>query len=266
MDQFTLKPIGYVKNDIPKRKDMNTVGVPSKIIINDEYLLALEYLKENSHIIVMCFFHEAKRDILQVYPRKFGVSHRVEKGVFATRSPDRPNPVAITITRLLDVRGNEIFAEKIDCISGTPVIDIKPYSHGSDAIYNCQSLNVKTDFVNPTDEMIYEYIKLGALNYIHETDDSFEFAIITLLKIVRTLNKMPDRELLDSIETDFTGNALDIIYYYSRFTPGENKITLTTSDVSKNTYVKLTLKTGQTLEVARSGNIDSVNILDVNKR
>ncbi|MEW5820428.1 MAG: tRNA (N6-threonylcarbamoyladenosine(37)-N6)-methyltransferase TrmO [Cyanobacteriota bacterium] len=259
MNEYTVKPIGYVKNEIPDRKSMNTIGFKSSLIIYDEFLPALDYIQENSHIIVFCFFHQAQRDILRVFPRKFGVSYQIEKGVFATRSPDRPNPISFTITKLIEVKKNEVIVERLDAINNTPVLDIKPYSFGSDAVYNTQSLNKKTDFVNPTDEMIYEYLKVGLLNYITQIDDSFELGINAILKAIKTLNAMPDRDIIDHVETDFNGNALDTIYYYVKYTPGENKIN-TNYSKSTNTYIKFKLLNGETIKIVNNTKINKISL------
>lgn len=249
MQEYNVKPIGYISNIIDTRKEMVATGINSCIIIYENYLPALQYLEENSHIIVLSFFHEAKRNTLQVYPKKFGLTYPIEKGVFGTRSPDRPNPVACTITRLNRIEGTKLFIEKHDGINGTPVIDIKPYSYGSDCIFNSQSLNVKTNFSDSSDERILEYLRFGALNYIHSRDSSFEAGLNLLLKAIKELGKLPDRYNTDFVETNLKGNALDTLYYYTRFTPGENKIIENNENIFSNFCIVFHLKNGETLTV-----------------
>jgi tRNA-Thr(GGU) m(6)t(6)A37 methyltransferase TsaA len=246
MDEFILKPIGTVQNNIHNRKEMVALGVPSTIKIKEKYQDALLKLEENSHLIVMCYFHEARRETLRVFPQKFGLINPVEKGVFATRSPDRPNPVSLTMTRILKVHNDSVDIERIDAINGTPVIDLKPYSVGTENIFNTNSVNNKTDFTRVTDEKLSEYLKAGLFNYVYNQDTSIESGISCLIQAIRKLKAMPDREMINYIHTDFTGNALDLLYYYGKFTPGEGKITVSKGQ-TQNSFVEFYLQTGESV-------------------
>ncbi len=124
---FELKPIGFVKNNVDNRSDMGISGVKSTVEINAEFSLALDSIEENSHIIVCCFLHHARRDTLKVHPRKSNIYSPSEKGVFATRSPDRPNPISISVVKLLERQENVLIVEGLDVVNNTPVIDIKSY-------------------------------------------------------------------------------------------------------------------------------------------
>lgn len=249
MDKYEIHPIGYISNSINTRKEMVPTGLNSSITIEEDYLPAIKFLEENSHIIVLSFFHEAKRDVLQVCPKKFGLTYPIEKGVFSTRSPDRPNPVACTITKLFKIEGSTLHVERLDGINGTPVIDIKPYSYGSDCIFNTQSLNIKTNFQNSSDERILEYLRFGAHNYINLLDDSFEEGINLMLKAIKTIGKMPDRFIIDSIETNASGNALDILYYYTKITPGEKRFIENNENNSKKLFANIKLKDGTLIQI-----------------
>lgn len=260
MNKIELTPIGYVKNNISNRKEMTKIGTHSEIIIYNEFLPALQDVKENSHIIVLCYFHEAKKDTLQVYPRKFGLSGPEKKGVFATRSPDRPNPISITIAKLVDIIDNRIIVKALDSIDGTPVIDIKPYSIGSDCIYNTQSLNKKTNLITPTNEILLEYLKQGMDNYLYQTDPSLNLGLYSILKVIRQINKMPDRTIVDFIETDYTGSALDTIYFYTKFTPGENKINTRGNKTTNNTFFKLKFSSGEIIEIKNLNSSDNMDL------
>ena len=127
MSDYVLKPVGRVRNAINNRSEMTMCGVNSIIEMLPEYLSALDNLEENSHLIICCFFHCAKRDVLRVCPRKFNPLSMSEKGVFATRSPDRPNPISFTVVKLVGrIEVDKLEVEGLDLINGTPVIDIKP--------------------------------------------------------------------------------------------------------------------------------------------
>ncbi len=123
-------PIGIIK------KDSKAFSVE----IYPEYTDGLLGLDQFSHILIFYWFHEndtsEKRKTLQVHPR--GNKANPMTGVFATRSPQRPNPIGISICRVLSVDRNKIHIDQIDAFNGSPVIDIKPYfpnmDSGSDAV------------------------------------------------------------------------------------------------------------------------------------
>ncbi|MDK2854391.1 tRNA (N6-threonylcarbamoyladenosine(37)-N6)-methyltransferase TrmO [Thermococcus sp. PK] len=117
MEKFKLVPIGQV------HKDSETF-----LEIYSEFAEAIEGLKEGDWIKLILWFHESdtpeKRRTLKVHPR--GDPENPLRGVFATRSPVRPNPVAIYSVRILKITGAKIYIEEIDAFDGTPIIDIKP--------------------------------------------------------------------------------------------------------------------------------------------
>ena len=131
---YTVKPIGIVKNDINNRSEMTVPGVKSTIVIEPDYIDGLNFLDNHSHIIVLCYLHKARRETLIVTPKKSKVCMGSNVGVFGTRSPDRPNPISMSVVKLLSIKDNVLEVEKLDCINGTPVIDIKPYMECDDSI------------------------------------------------------------------------------------------------------------------------------------
>ncbi|MEM3777811.1 MAG: tRNA (N6-threonylcarbamoyladenosine(37)-N6)-methyltransferase TrmO [Fervidicoccaceae archaeon] len=134
-----FKPIGYVRHgkddDVLKRAWR---GVEGYIEILPEYSDGLLNLEGFSHIIVISFLHkigEDQRKVLRIKHRKlerFGIriDDIPEVGVFASDSPARPNPIGLSIVRLIRVEGNKLFVSGLDLSDGTPVLDIKPYDHG----------------------------------------------------------------------------------------------------------------------------------------
>ena len=116
-DRFYIFPVGVIK------KENKNV----RIEVFEEYRDALLRLDDFSHITVCYWFHEndtpEKRKTMQVHPRKN--TQNPLSGVFATHSPLRPNLIAISICKILSIKGTTIFIEKIDAIDGSPVIDIK---------------------------------------------------------------------------------------------------------------------------------------------
>jgi tRNA-Thr(GGU) m(6)t(6)A37 methyltransferase TsaA len=75
-------------------------------------------------VIVLTWFHHSQRDVLQVHPR--GEIENPLTGVFATRSPDRPNPIGLHRVTVREVTGHRVKVGPIEAIDGTPILDIKP--------------------------------------------------------------------------------------------------------------------------------------------
>ncbi len=125
--KITLKPIGVIhspfieKNKTPIQPfKSNKKG---KVELFKEYSEGLENLKEFSHIILIYYFHKSKGYNLKVKP----FMDQTKKGLFATRAPKRPNQLGISVVKLVDINGNILTVEGIDCLDGTPLLDIKPY-------------------------------------------------------------------------------------------------------------------------------------------
>ena len=126
--EINLRPIGFVKNSITEPKRENRKETTSEIIINDDLKEALHRIDEFSHIIVIYWMHKlppSQRSVTQVHPR--GNRDLPLIGVFASRSPARPNPIGITTVKLLEHRANVLKVSGLDAMDGTPVLDIKPY-------------------------------------------------------------------------------------------------------------------------------------------
>lgn len=126
MDSYNIFPVGVIR--VKKGS--------SSIEVFDEFGDALSGLEKFSHIIIIAWFHEndteENRHILKVHPR--GDKRNPLTGVFATRSPVRPNLIALFTSRILSIKGNSIGIENIRAFDGTPVIDIKPYIPNEDSI------------------------------------------------------------------------------------------------------------------------------------
>jgi len=137
MESFTLQPIGHVENGITELDGVVWEDVESRIVIAPEFADGLEGIDDFSHIIVLCYLHRRageKDRQLQVHPEQREDLPLV--GVFATRSPKRPNPIALTVVPLLRRKGNVLVVKRLDMADGTPVLDIKPYLPNGDRIEN----------------------------------------------------------------------------------------------------------------------------------
>jgi len=131
---MSLKAIGIVRNEIKQPLQHGWGEIVSDIVLNSNLTEALDGLDEFSHLIVLYWMHQlpaGKQLSLKVHP--MGKSELPLVGRFATRSPNRPNPVGQATVRLLQRRGNILKVKGLDAIDGTPVIDIKPYIPGYDS-------------------------------------------------------------------------------------------------------------------------------------
>jgi L-fuculose-phosphate aldolase len=91
--------------------------------IDPRFQEGLDGIQAGMQIVVLFWLHRASRDVLKVYPR--GDRSRGLSGVFATRSPVRPNPIALSELTVLAVEGNRLQVRGLDVLDGTPIIDIK---------------------------------------------------------------------------------------------------------------------------------------------
>jgi tRNA-Thr(GGU) m(6)t(6)A37 methyltransferase TsaA len=97
--------------------------------VDVRYAAALEGVETCTHLVLLYFMDQARRDLVVQVPR-----HGAKRGTFALRSPVRPNPIAMSVVRLVDIEGTRISVVGLDCIDGTPLIDIKPYFASVDAV------------------------------------------------------------------------------------------------------------------------------------
>ncbi len=133
LPNMTLKPIGIVRSSIKKSTRRDFKKVISEIVVDSSLTEALDNLDEFSHIIVIYWMHQSRSPApKKVHP--MGNPEHSLMGVFATRSPDRPNPIGKATVRLLQRQDNILKVKGLDAIDGTPVIDIKPYIPGYDSV------------------------------------------------------------------------------------------------------------------------------------
>lgn len=131
---FLLNPIGIIHSKIKKKEDaplFYTENAPDAFLeLIPAFAGGLHRMKAGDIIIVVTWFHQADRDVLQVHPR--GDLSNPLTGVFLTRSPDRPNPLGLHRAKLLEIDGCRLHLDAIEAIDGTPVIDIKPVVDSND--------------------------------------------------------------------------------------------------------------------------------------
>jgi len=128
MDNITLKPIGVIHTPYQTDEDAPRQSANSREIgeveLRPELAEGLKGIEKFQYLILIFAFHRAPAlEELKVKSWRDGV----ERGVFATRSPHRPNPLGLSIVKLLRREGNRLFVEGVDMLDGTPLLDIKPY-------------------------------------------------------------------------------------------------------------------------------------------
>jgi tRNA-Thr(GGU) m(6)t(6)A37 methyltransferase TsaA len=100
------------------------------IDVDARYAAALQDVETSSHLLVLYWMDKARRDLVLQAPRHYDA----QRGTFALRSPVRPNPIAASVVRLNRVEGTRLEVVGLDCLDGTPLLDIKPYFPSTDAI------------------------------------------------------------------------------------------------------------------------------------
>lgn len=128
MTGFELRPIGHVSSpltslgDAPRQADE---GAPEAwLVLEDQYAAAVAGIEPGHDLVVITWLDRADRDTLAVHPR--GETDRPLTGVFATRSPSRPNPIGLHDVQVVEVSGTRIRVRALEALDGTPILDVKP--------------------------------------------------------------------------------------------------------------------------------------------
>ena len=126
--KIEYRPIGFVHSPYQTAsgtpiQPSRARGIEGTVELDEEYVEALSDLDGFSHIILICHLHKAADFKLRVVP----YLDTELRGLFATRAPSRPNPIGLSVVRLLGIDGRVLRIEGVDLLDGTPVLDIKPY-------------------------------------------------------------------------------------------------------------------------------------------
>ena len=126
--KIELQPIGIIHTPFKSlegvpRQSKEANGIKAEIEIFEPFISGLKDLEGFSHIILLYYLHKGSSYEMQIIPR----DHNELKGLFATRSPRRPNPIGLSVVKLDKIEKNILHIENIDALDGTPLLDIKPY-------------------------------------------------------------------------------------------------------------------------------------------
>lgn len=125
---ITYRPIGLIRSPYTDLVGMpvqaaGAIGVPGRIELDPAYAAGLRDLDGFSHLILIYHLHLVRSMALEVTPFLDTEPH----GIFATRSPKRPNPLGLSVVRLVAIAGNSVEIADVDVLDGTPLLDLKPY-------------------------------------------------------------------------------------------------------------------------------------------
>ena len=132
--EITFQPIGVFHTPFTALSDMpiqpgGKASALGTVELSSEFTEGLKDLDGFSHVILIYYLHKVSRSTLTVTPFLDSEPH----GVFATRAPTRPNPIGLSVVRLLRIEGNILYLGNLDVLNGTPLLDIKPYVPDFDA-------------------------------------------------------------------------------------------------------------------------------------
>jgi tRNA (adenine37-N6)-methyltransferase len=139
LDSFLCRPIGLIRTPFKKLENMpiqpsGAAGIRGTVELFLEFAEGLKDLDGFSHLILLYHFHESRGYKLTVTP----FLDSKPRGLFATRAPKRPNPIGISIVRLIQIRGCTLDIENVDILDATPLLDIKPYVPEFDHQEDCR--------------------------------------------------------------------------------------------------------------------------------
>jgi len=135
-DKFdaSLYFIGHIRTPWTRReecpKNARESDAVCTIAVDARWAEALAGVETCSHLVVLYWMNRSRRDLVLQVPRHYGVG----RGTFALRSPARPNPIAMSVVRLVKVDGNKLDVVGLDCLDGTPLVDLKPYFPSTAAV------------------------------------------------------------------------------------------------------------------------------------
>jgi tRNA-Thr(GGU) m(6)t(6)A37 methyltransferase TsaA len=126
--EYSISAVGVIRSSLRNRSEaprQASEGAPDAWVeIDPAFVAGLDGVTAGQEIVLITWLHKARRDVLQVHPRN--CKDLALAGVFATRSPDRPNPLGLHRVKVLEMSGSKLKVGPLEAIDGTPVVDIKP--------------------------------------------------------------------------------------------------------------------------------------------
>jgi tRNA-Thr(GGU) m(6)t(6)A37 methyltransferase TsaA len=116
------------REDCPKNP--RETNVVCTVVLDPRWVSGLQGLESVSHVVLLYWMDQARRDLVLQAPHHYAE----RRGTFALRSPVRPNPIAVSVARLVGIEGNKLSVVGLDCLDDTPLLDIKPYFASTDSV------------------------------------------------------------------------------------------------------------------------------------
>jgi tRNA-Thr(GGU) m(6)t(6)A37 methyltransferase TsaA len=129
-----LEPIGTLKNDFSVAIPQGWESRRAQVVVDERWLPALDGVEEFSHLIILFWLHRIPREGIELTTHPQGRQDLPSVGIFATRTPYRPNPIGLQVVELESREGNVLTIRGIDAYDGSPVLDIKPYLARGDSV------------------------------------------------------------------------------------------------------------------------------------
>jgi len=234
-----LVPVGVVRSPIRNRAEMPLQGVHGEIVIFPTYREALDGIDSNSHLILIGWMHHAKRDVLTARARKVAPD-LPEKGVFALRSPSRPNPLSFSVVRLVKRRNEGVLTVSLlDLIDGTPIIDIKPYQPGWDAVFSATTHDRSEKILKMGPARYRESLIREAVNYHGEWCSGAAMAVRISEKATELAGGDLRRQAI-SIDPGTNPCRADSLIGITGSRPGNGRLVISQSRVIRNQLDQVT--------------------------
>jgi len=132
-EAYQVKPIGVIRSPYKLSGEAPRQGKLSEALceveVYPEYAEGLEGIEAFRYLIILYWMHKSRRDTVKAKPPEA----EKERGVFSTRSPNRPNPIGLCLTELVARKGNRLQVRWLDALDGSPLLDVKPYQAGIDS-------------------------------------------------------------------------------------------------------------------------------------
>lgn len=210
-----LEPIGYVRSPVRVGQRMPHGGVAAVLLVNPRYVPGLKDIELNTHIWVLAWLEGAHRSKLL---------SRSGRGVFGSRAPNRPNPIGLSVCRLLARNGNSLRVDGLDFYDGTPVVDIKRYSPSWDCVFSARSPWESELHDLPEPEVVDDFYR-QAVNFHGEACSATALAARVLYRAVSIFGCGPRSSDL-YVQTVLDGCLLDALQGITGATFGSGRLRL----------------------------------------
>lgn len=180
-----LVSVGKVHSPWTDPRDIPLEGGCGHVEIFAPFASALEGIERTSHVVLITYLHQADRTVMQTGSKKFKQNAKV-CGVFASRSPSRPNPIGLTVARIQKREALRLYVSPIDLVCNTPLLDIKSYSPGWDSVF-CATSARRVSSHHLPEELLASFLQRDIDNFVGDkaTSEQAHRALRAVIKAVK---------------------------------------------------------------------------------